>query len=132
MILPDDASLKKTTATVISAPSGISAERKEPFAQPPEKAPIVERVPPKEMEPGVKDWLKKLETGEDIQLPQPVTDNQGQVIVSPSSPHRKHLAMTGFRRKSFYSFPQLPFTSSRFASNAKKSMEKLQIKNRGT
>jgi len=53
-----------------------------------EKVPIVERKLPKEVEPEVKDWLTKLETGEEIQLPQPVTDDQGQVIVDTPAPHQ--------------------------------------------
>ena len=53
-----------------------------------EKVPIVERKLPKEIEPEVKDWLTKLETGEEIQLPQPVTDDQGQVIVDTPAPQK--------------------------------------------
>lgn len=54
-----------------------------------EKVPIVERVPPKEVGPEVKDWMEKLEAGEEIQLPQPVIDDTtGQVIVEPSTPQK--------------------------------------------
>ncbi|OGY17987.1 MAG: hypothetical protein A2784_04865 [Candidatus Chisholmbacteria bacterium RIFCSPHIGHO2_01_FULL_48_12] len=35
----------------------------------------------------VEGWLERLERGEDIHLPQPVTDDQtGQVLVAPASP----------------------------------------------
>ncbi|HUS59785.1 MAG TPA: hypothetical protein VMX76_00145 [Nevskiaceae bacterium] len=67
-----------------TSPSG----RKEVLISEREKVPIVERKLPKEIEPEVKDWLTKLETGEEIQLPQPVTDDQGQVIVDTPAPQK--------------------------------------------
>ena len=63
-------------------------ERKEASITDKERVLIVERRPPKELEPEVKDWLEKIETGAEIQLPQPVTDDQGQVIVSPAAPQQ--------------------------------------------
>jgi hypothetical protein len=86
MALPDPANddLAKQGPT---PPAGYtpstSGERKEAIVGAQEKAPIVERVPPRELGPEVKDWLTKLETGEEIQLPQPVTDDSGQPLVSP-------------------------------------------------
>ena len=65
-----------------------SKERKEVLISEREKVPVVERRPPKEFEPEVKDWLTQLEAGEEIQLPQPVTDDQGQVIVDTAAPQQ--------------------------------------------
>lgn len=59
-----------------------------PETKAPEQAPVVEVSPPKEVGPEVKDWLTKLETGEDIQLPQMVIDDQGQPLVSPAAPQQ--------------------------------------------
>lgn len=47
-----------------------------------ELTPIVELKEDQELEPEVEGWLEKLEKGEDIQLPQPVTDDQGQVVMA--------------------------------------------------
>ena len=44
-----------------------------------EKVPVVERKA--EVGPEMKDWMSKLEEGEDIQLPQPVKDGNGEVLV---------------------------------------------------
>lgn len=51
-----------------------------------EKVPVVERKA--EVRPEVKDWLRKLEEGEEIQLPQPVTDNSGQPLVQAAAPQQ--------------------------------------------
>ena len=65
------------------------SQQKEVTLSETEKIPIVERVIPKEVGPEVKDWLTKVETGAEIQLPQPVTDdNTGQAIVSPATPQQ--------------------------------------------
>lgn len=48
-----------------------------------EKVPVVERRA--EVGAEVKDWMEKLEEGEDIQLPQPVTDDAGQVLVQAAA-----------------------------------------------
>ena len=56
-----------------------------------EKFPIVERKP--EVGPEVKDWLTKLETGEEIQLPSPVTDTFGQVLVKPAAPQKPKIVL---------------------------------------
>jgi hypothetical protein len=63
-------------------------ERKETPAPGVEKAPIVETVPPKELGPEVKDWLTKVETGEEVQLPRPVYDTSGQVLIQPAAPQK--------------------------------------------
>lgn len=70
-----------------------AAERKEALSikeavAPRETAPVVEVGPPKEVGPEVKDWMERLETGEEIQLPQPVTDDAGQVILDTSAPRQ--------------------------------------------
>jgi hypothetical protein len=83
MALPDP--LNKTNPPVDFTPTG-AGERKEAMTGPPERAPMVEISPPKEVGPEVKDWLTRLETGEEIQLPQAVTDDQGQPLVSPAQP----------------------------------------------
>ena len=57
-----------------------------------EKYPIVERR--SEVGPEVKDWLTELETGEEIQLPQPVTDYRtGQVLVEPTTPQKPKISL---------------------------------------
>lgn len=85
MALPD-----QTTQNNPKMPSGFapSGERKETVVTQPEKVPIVETGAPKEVAPELKDWLTKVETGEEIQLPSPITDDQGQVIVSPPTPQQ--------------------------------------------
>jgi hypothetical protein len=91
MALPDPASddvVKQTPAPPSGYTPSVSGERKEVLVGAKEKVPIVERVPPKEFEPEVKDWLTRLETGEEIQLPQPVTDDSGQPLVSPTTPQQ--------------------------------------------
>jgi hypothetical protein len=60
--------------------SGPKEQRELGPAIEPEKMPLTEYQEP-EPEPEVKDWMKKLEEGETIQLPQPVTDDFGQVLV---------------------------------------------------
>lgn len=62
--------------------------QKEKLISSAEKVPVVEPGPAKELEPEVKDWLERLETGEEIQLPQPVTDDQGQVIMDSATPQQ--------------------------------------------
>ena len=56
-----------------------------------EKFPVVERKPELGLE--VKDWLTELETGEEIQLPQPVTDTTGQVLVKPAAPQKPKIVL---------------------------------------
>ena len=85
MALPDP--ITKTNPPIGFTPTG-AGERKETVVTSPEKAPMVEISPPKEVGPEVKDWLTRLETGEEIQLPQIVTDDQGQPLVSPSAPQQ--------------------------------------------
>lgn len=57
-------------------------ERGEFASLTPELTPVVELKEDHELEPEVEGWLEKLEKGEDIQLPQPVTDDQGQVVMA--------------------------------------------------
>lgn len=56
-----------------------------------EKVPIVERKA--EVGPEVKDWMQKLEEGEEIQLPQPVTDDAGQPIVQSAAPQQPKIIL---------------------------------------
>ena len=54
--------------------------------------PVIERRG--EVGPEIKDWLAELETGEEIQLPQPVTDDRtGQVLVKPTTPQRPKIVL---------------------------------------
>lgn len=57
-----------------------------------ESYPVVERRG--EVGPEVKDWLTKLETGEEVQLPQPITDDQtGQALVKPAAPQEPKIVL---------------------------------------
>lgn len=56
-----------------------------------EEFPVVERKG--EVGPEVKDWLTELETGEEIQLPQPVTDDSGMPIVKPFTPQKPQIIL---------------------------------------
>ena len=60
--------------------SGPKEQRELGPATEPEQAPLTEYEEP-EPEPEVKNWMEKLEEGETVQLPQPVTDDFGQVLV---------------------------------------------------
>ena len=62
-------------------------EPKETLISEREKIPIVERKEG-EIKPEVKDYITKVETAAEIKLPQPVTDDQGQVIVDDVSPKK--------------------------------------------
>ena len=70
-----------------------TASQKEVLISEREKIPIVEPKPVKEVEPEVKDWLTKLETGEEIELPEPVTDDSGQALVSPVVPQQVDISL---------------------------------------
>lgn len=56
-----------------------------------EEFPVVERKA--EVSPEVKDWLTELETGEEIQLPQPVIDDSGLPIVKPAVPQKPKIVL---------------------------------------
>lgn len=56
-----------------------------------ERFPVVERKA--EIRPEVKDWLTELETGEEIQLPQPVTDDSGQALIKPTAPQQPKIVL---------------------------------------
>ena len=68
-------------------------EQAEAPARPePEKVPIrviKETQPSKEVE----NWMKKLEKGEDINLPQPVTDDFGQTLVQPAVTQKPNIIL---------------------------------------
>ncbi len=85
-------SFTKDPSGVASPPSGFSptsaGERKETIVSAPEKTRPIEMAPAKETGPEVKDWLTKLETGEEIRLPQPVTDDTGQVMLDNAAPQQ--------------------------------------------
>ena len=57
-----------------------------------EKAPVYEYKEP-EVSPEVEGWLEKLEKGEEIRLPQPVTDDQGQVVLDDSTPQEPKIVL---------------------------------------
>jgi hypothetical protein len=50
-----------------------------------ESAPIVEVREDHEIEPEVEKWVEKLKSGEEVQLPEPVTDDQGEIVVADAS-----------------------------------------------
>ncbi len=56
-----------------------------------ERFPVVERKP--EIGAEVKDWLTELETGQEVQLPSPVTDLTGQVLVKPVAPQKPKIVL---------------------------------------
>lgn len=55
-----------------------------PISPEPDKFPTIEQKEP-EPDAEVKDWMHKLEEGETVQLPQPITDDFGQVLVEAST-----------------------------------------------
>jgi len=87
MSLPNPQMTDDTGPSAGFTPTG-AGERKEAVVPVPEKAPPVEKTPGKEAAPKVKDWLTKLETGEEITLPQPVTDDAGQVMLDNIAPQQ--------------------------------------------
>ncbi|HUV42496.1 MAG TPA: hypothetical protein VMY36_01175 [Patescibacteria group bacterium] len=73
-------------------PQSLSGERKEILISEREKVPVVERKEG-EIKPEVKDYLTKVETAAEIKLPQPVTDDQGQVIVADTAPQKVEIRL---------------------------------------
>ncbi len=67
-------------------PQTASGEEKERLISEREKIPIVERKA--EIKPEVRDYLTKVETAAEIDLPQPITDDQGQVVADDVSPRK--------------------------------------------
>lgn len=84
---PDPQTTDDTSLSSGFTPTG-AGERKEAMVSAPEKTPLTEAAPPKETGPEVKDWLTKLETGEEIKLPQPVIDDSGQVMLDNVAPQQ--------------------------------------------
>jgi len=68
-------------------PQTASGERKEKLISERERVPVVERKEGK-IEPGVKDYITKVETAAEIALPQPITDDQGQVVTDDVTPKK--------------------------------------------
>ncbi|MFH1840650.1 MAG: hypothetical protein ABH807_00605 [Candidatus Shapirobacteria bacterium] len=66
----------------------VSDERKDIPSVEPETVKYTEVETTPEIGPEVKDWLTQLEQGEEIKLPQPVTDDQGQILVSNVAPQQ--------------------------------------------
>jgi hypothetical protein len=66
----------------------VNDERKDVATIEPEKVSYTEIGITPEVAPEVKDWLTKLEQGEEIKLPQPVTDDQGQVLLNNAAPQQ--------------------------------------------
>jgi len=62
-------------------------EPKETLISEREKIPIVERKEGK-IKPEVKDYITKVETAAEIDLPQPITDDQGQVVADDITPRK--------------------------------------------
>jgi len=75
----------------LQAPA-VKEQKETPARVGPEKVSLVEI---KELEP-VKElagWMEKLEKGEDIQLPQPVTDDYGQILVQSAAPQKPKVTL---------------------------------------
>jgi len=73
-------------------PQSPSGERKEVLISEREKIPVVERKEG-EIKPEVKDYLTKVETAAEIKLPQPVTDDQGQIVVADVAPQKVEIRL---------------------------------------
>ncbi len=59
-----------------------------------EKAPIVEvGKTPEIKEKEVESWLERLEKGEEVTLPGPVTDDQGRALVEPAAPPKPEIVL---------------------------------------
>ena len=67
-------------------------EPKETLISEREKIPIVERKEG-EVAPEIKDYVTKVETAAEISLPQPVTDDTGQVIVDDVAPTKVKITL---------------------------------------
>lgn len=67
-------------------------EPKETLVSEREKVPIVERKEG-EIKPEIKDYVTKVETAAEISLPQPVTDDQGQIIVDNTQPKKVKITL---------------------------------------
>jgi hypothetical protein len=83
MALPD----LKTPSKPPEPPVGFSPTGggKEALTVEEEKVPIVERKEG-EIPPEIKDYVTKVETAAEVTLPQPVTDDSGQIIVDTTAP----------------------------------------------
>jgi hypothetical protein len=68
-------------------PQTASKERKESLVSKREKIPLVERKEG-EIAPEVKDYITKVETAAEIKLPQPITDDNGQIVVDDIAPKK--------------------------------------------
>lgn len=98
------------TSNNIKIPNGYSpgpsGERKEGFFSE-NNLSSSEKVSSKEASQEVGEWVTKVETGEDIQLPKPITDDHGQVLVEPAAPSQVAVTLpltddqikTGLHRK---------------------------------
>jgi hypothetical protein len=80
---PTDNSIPTQTANFYQPIAVGNKERVEFGPKMGEISPMLEAYGDKqEMEPEVEGWLEKLEQADDIQLPQPVLDDQGQVVLA--------------------------------------------------
>ena len=66
----------------------ISDERKDAPSAGSEKVTYTEAGVTPEVAPEVQDWLTRLEQGEEIKLPQPITDDQCQVVLANAAPQQ--------------------------------------------
>jgi hypothetical protein len=105
-------------------PQTASKERKESLVSKREKIPLVERKEG-EIAPEVKDYITKVETAAEIKLPQPITDDNGQIVVDDIAPKRRFGAQDYLRlliknlfieeQKHDWSFSWLSFTNWLFS-----------------
>lgn len=75
------------SSMALPEPQTSSGKEKETLISEQEIVPIVERREG-EVKPEVKDYLTKVETAAEIDLPQPVTDDQGQIVVDDVQPKK--------------------------------------------
>ena len=57
------------------------------------RSPLVETKTSPEIGQEIKEWVKPVPTADEIELPQPVTDDQGRVLVSSPAPQQVKLQL---------------------------------------
>jgi len=85
----------------------------------------------KEPQPGqeVKGWLEKLEKGEAVNLPQPVVDDFGQVLVQSAAPQKPKIVLPLDDKSLVFGLTQNVFTSIRWLTQWCLRLIKMNSKN---
>jgi hypothetical protein len=82
-----------TTDGTLNLQAPVVKEQKEAMPVPQsEKVPIVELKEPQPSKE-VASWIEKLEKGEEVQLPQTVVDDWGQVLVQSAAPQQPKITL---------------------------------------